>query len=180
MSGNQYVKETLHPTLSPSMDIMVSSNVERLLFDLHGRNGAAIASLMDSFKQGGGFSVEEDRWTEARKLFDSLAVNDEQTCETITEVYQECGELLDPHTAIGVRAARECRRSLATPMVVLGTAHPVKFPEAVEKAGIDAAPALPAHLADLFQREERCTVLANDLKTVQQFVAAHGNRGKPL
>lgn len=180
MSGNQYVKDTLHPTLSPSMDIMVSSNFERLLFDLHGRNGAAIAGLMDTFKQGGGFSVEEDRWTEARKLFDSLAVNDEQTCETIAEVYAECGELLDPHTAIGVRAARECRRSLAIPMVTLGTAHPVKFPEAVEKAGIDAVPALPPHLADLFQRDERCTVLANDLQTVQQFVAAHGNRGKPL
>ena len=174
MSGNQYVKETLHPTLSPSMDIMVSSNFERLLFDLHGRNGAAIAGLMETFKQGGGFSVEQDRWTEARKLFDSLAVSDEQTCETIAQVYAECGELLDPHTAIGVRAARECRRSLSIPMVTLGTAHPVKFPEAVEKAGIDAVPALPPHLADLFQREERCTVLANDLKTVQQFVAAHG------
>lgn len=180
MSGNQYVKETLHPTLSPSMDIMVSSNFERLLFDLHGRNGAAIAGLMDTFKQGGGFSVEQDRWTEARKLFDSLAVSDEQTCETIAQVYAECGELLDPHTAIGVRAARECRRSLSIPMVTLGTAHPVKFPEAVEKAGIDAVPALPPHLADLFQREERCTVLANELKAVQQFVAAHGNRGKPL
>ena len=94
MSGNQYVKDTLHPTLSPSMDIMVSSNFERLLFDLHGRNGAAIAGLMDTFRQGGGFSVEQDRWTEARKLFDSLAVTDEQTCETIAEVYAECGELL--------------------------------------------------------------------------------------
>jgi threonine synthase len=180
MSGNRYDKDTLHPTLSPSMDIMVSSNFERLLFDLHGRNGAAVAGLMDTFKQGGGFSVEEDRWTEARKLFDSLAVDDAQTCETITEVFNECGELLDPHTAIGVRAARECRRSLATPMVILGTAHPVKFPEAVEKAGVGQAPALPAHLADLFEREERCTVLANDLKTVQGFVAQHGNRGKPL
>ncbi len=135
---------------------------------------------MDTFRQGGGFSVEDDRWTEARKLFDSLAVTDEQTCETIAEVYAECGELLDPHTAIGVRAARECRRSPSIPMVTLGTAHPVKFPEAVEKAGIDAVPALPPNLADLFQREERCTVLANDLKTIQAFVAAHGNRGKPL
>jgi threonine synthase len=180
MSGNQYVKGELHPTLSPSMDIMVSSNFERLLFDLHGRNGAAIAELMATFKQGGGFSVDQDRWTEARKLFDSLAVDDAQTCETITDVFNECGELLDPHTAIGVRAARECRRSLATPMVILGTAHPVKFPEAVEKAGVGQAPALPAHLADLFEREERCTVLANDLKTVQSFVAQHGNRGKPL
>jgi threonine synthase len=180
MSGNRYEKDTLHPTLSPSMDIMVSSNFERLLFDLHGRNGAAIAGLMANFKQGAGFSVEEERWTEARKLFDSLAVDDAQTCETIVEVFNECGELLDPHTAIGVRAARECRRSLATPMVILGTAHPVKFPEAVEKAGVGAAPALPPHLADLFEREERCTVLANDLKTVQSFVAQHGNRGKPL
>jgi threonine synthase len=180
MSGNQYVKETLHATLSPSMDIMVSSNFERLLFDLHGRNGAAIAGLMDSFKQGGGFSVEQERWTEARKLFDSLAVDDAQTCETIAEVYEQTGELLDPHTAIGVKAARECRRSLDIPMVILGTAHPVKFPDAVEKAGVGKALELPVHLADLFERDERCTVLPNDLKAVQAFVSQHGNRGKPL
>jgi len=135
---------------------------------------------MDTFRQGGGFSVDEDRWSEARKLFDSLAVDDEQTCETIAAVFAETGEVLDPHTAIGVRAGRECRRSLSTPMVVLGTAHPVKFPEAVEKAGIAKAIELPAHLADLFVREERYSVLANDLKTVQAFVAEHGNRGKPL
>ncbi|GGJ90949.1 threonine synthase [Pseudomonas matsuisoli] len=180
MSGNRYDKETLHPTLSPSMDIMVSSNFERLLFDLHGRNGMAIADLMDTFKSGGGFSVEEDRWIEARKLFDSLAVDDEQTCKTIADVFYETGEVLDPHTAIGVHAARECRRSLATPMVTLGTAHPVKFPDAVEKAGVGRELALPEHLADLFEREERCTVLANDLATVQAFVAEHGNRGKPI
>ncbi|MFJ3010160.1 hypothetical protein [Pseudomonas fluorescens] len=180
MSGNQYVKETLHATLSPSMDIMVSSNFERLLFDLHGRNGAAIAGLMDSFKQGGGFSVEQERWTEARKLFDSLAVDDAQTCETIAEVYAQCGEVLDPHTAIGVKAARECRRSLDIPMVILGTAHPVKFPDAVEKAGVGKALELPAHLSDLFERNERCTVLPNELKAVQAFVSQHGNRGKPL
>ena len=107
-------------------------------------------------------------------------MDDAQTCATIAEVYKDCGELLDPHTAIGVHAARECRRNLATPMVVLGTAHPVKFPEAVEKAGVSQAPALPPHLSDLFQRDERCTVLANDLKAVQQFVSQHGNRGKPL
>ena len=180
MSGNQYAKDTLHATLSPSMDIMVSSNFERLLFDLHGRNGAAVAGLMDTFKQTGNFSVDEDRWTEARRLFDSLAVDDEQTCETIAQVFVESGEVLDPHTAIGVRAARECRRSLDIPMVILGTAHPVKFPEAVEKAGIGKALELPSHLSDLFEREERYTVLANDLKAVQGFVSQHGNRGKPL
>ncbi|WP_263145348.1 threonine synthase [Pseudomonas sp. RIT-PI-AD] len=180
MSGNRYAKETLHPTLSPSMDIMVSSNFERLLFDLHGRNGAAIAALMDSFRQGGGFSVEDERWSEARKLFDSLAVSDAETCSTIAEVFDACGELLDPHTAIGVRAARECRRSLSSPMVTLGTAHPVKFPDAVREAGVARALELPAHLADLFQREERCTVLPNQLQAIQAFVGQHGNRGKPL
>ncbi|MNC69259.1 Threonine synthase [compost metagenome] len=95
-------------------------------------------------------------------------------------MFAATGEVLDPHTAIGVKAARECRRSLDTPMVVLGTAHPVKFPDAVEKAGVGKALELPAHLSDLFSREERCTVLANDLKAVQGFVSQHGNRGKPL
>ncbi|MFT0212168.1 threonine synthase [Pseudomonas sp. F1_0610] len=180
MSGNQYFKDTLHPTLSPSMDIMVSSNFERLLFDMHGRNGALVAQLMDDFKATGKLAVEEDRWIEVRKLFDSLAVNDEQTCATIAQVYAQTGELLDPHTAIGVHAARECRRSLAVPMITLGTAHPVKFPEAVEKAVPGKTPALPAHMVDLFEREERCTVLANDIKAVQNFVSQHGNRGKAL
>jgi len=180
MSGNAYNKDTLHPSLSPSMDIMVSSNFERLLFDLHGRNGALVADLLNEFKQTGKLSVEDDRWTEARKLFDSLAVDDEQTCATIASVYSDCGELLDPHTAIGVHAARECRRSLSIPMITLGTAHPVKFPDAVREAGVGQELQLPPHLSDLFERDERCTVLPNSLADVQQFVAAHGNRGKPL
>ena len=180
MSGNRYNKDALHPTLSPSMDIMVSSNFERLLFDMHGRDGAKVTQLMDHFRATGEMSVEDERWTETRKLFDSLAVDDDQTCATIAKVYKDTGELLDPHTAIGVHAARECRRSLATPMVTLGTAHPVKFPEAVQKAVPSASPVLPMHMADLFEREERCTVLANDLAVVQDFVSQHGNRGKPL
>ncbi|MDT3718890.1 threonine synthase [Pseudomonas oryzihabitans] len=180
MSGNRYDKQQLEATLSPSMDIMVSSNFERLLFDLHGRDGLALAELMANFRSSGTLSVADDRWTEARKLFDSLAVSDAETCATIAEVYAATGEVLDPHTAIGVLAARECRRSLATPMVVLGTAHPVKFPEAVEQAGIGATLSLPPHLTDLLQREERCTVLPNDLAAVQAFVARHGKRGQPL
>lgn len=180
MSGNHYDKDQLHPTLSPSMDIMVSSNFERLLFDLHGRNGQLVAELMNDFKKTGKLAVEDDRWVEARKLFDSLAVSDAETCETIADVFKQTGEILDPHTAIGVRAARLCRRSLALPMVTLGTAHPVKFPEAVEKADITKVIELPTHLMDLFKRQERCTVLANDLTQVQNFVSHHGNRGKPL
>ena len=95
-------------------------------------------------------------------------------------MFEQCGEVLDPHTAIGVRAARECRRSLSVPMITLGTAHPVKFPDAVRQAGVGEALHLPAHLSDLFEREERMTVLPNSLADVQAFVAAHGNRGKPL
>ncbi|TVP87264.1 MAG: threonine synthase [Pseudomonadaceae bacterium] len=180
MSGNQYDKDTLHPSLSPSMDIMVSSNFERLLFDMHGRNGAAVADLMANFKQSGKMSVEDERWTETRRLFDSLAVDDDATCSTIAEVFRDTGELLDPHTAIGVRAARECRRSMSIPMITLGTAHPVKFPDAVRQAAVGEEPDLPAHLSDLFERPERFTVLDNELSVVQGFVAAHGNRGKPL
>ena len=180
MSGNQYDKDTLHPSLSPSMDIMVSSNFERLLFDMHGRNGQAVADLMAAFKASGKLSVDEERWTETRKLFDSLAVDDDATCSTIAEVFRETGELLDPHTAIGVRAARECRRSLSIPMITLGTAHPVKFPDAVRQAAVGEEPALPAHLSDLFERQEKFTVLDNELSAVQAFVAEHGNRGKPL
>lgn len=180
ISGNRYDKETLHPSLSPSMDIMVSSNFERLLFDLHGRNGETVAELMETFRQTGRLSVEEDRWVEVRKLFDSLAVDDEETCRTIAEIFRHTGELLDPHTAIGVSAARACRRSLALPMVTLGTAHPVKFPEAVEKAGIDRTPSLPLHLADLYQRPERYEILPKELSAVQAYIALHGHRGKPL
>src|SRR5699024_11677293 len=95
-----------HPTLSPSMDIMVSSNFERLLFDMHGRNGALVAELMDNFRATGKLSVEEDRWTETRKLFDSLGVDDGQTCATIADVYAASGGLLAPHTAIGVKIGR--------------------------------------------------------------------------
>ncbi len=180
MSGNRYAKDTLHPSLSPSMDIMVSSNFERLLFDMHGRNGPAVTELMSEFRKTGLLSVEDERWTETRRLFDSLAVDDDDTCSTITDVYHATGELLDPHTAIGVRAARECRRSMSLPMITLGTAHPVKFPEAIIKADVNVEPALPAHLKDLFERDERFTVLANELSAVQSFVAQHGNRGKPL
>ena len=180
MSGNRYAREAVYSTLSPSMDIMVSSNFERLLFDLHGRNGLLLDELMQRFNERGELRVEPDRWQEARKLFDSLAVDDEQTCATIAEVYRSTGELLDPHSAIGVRAARECRRSLANPMVILGTAHPAKFPDAIRKAGIDRVPQLPPYLADLLQRPERYTQLDNDLAEVQRYISAHGNRGTPL
>jgi len=172
MSGNRYEQRQLQHTLSPSMDIMVSSNFERLLFDLHGRDGARVRALLEAAANGP-VSIDDDRWRYARKLFDSDAVDDDTTCQTIREVYERNEYLLDPHTAIGVRAARNCRRDAAVPMITLGTAHPAKFPEAIERSGLAVKPVLPAHMADLFEREERYTVIENDLARVQAFMAAH-------
>ena len=172
MSGNRYEQHQLEHTLSPSMDIMVSSNFERLLFDLHGRDGALVKDLLERAKAGP-VSIEDYRWKQARQLFDSAAVDDENTCATIKQVYEANEYLLDPHTAIGVKAARECRRDAAVPMVTLGTAHPAKFPDAVDRAGVGVSPSLPHHMADLFEREERYQVLENDLDVVQAFLAKY-------
>lgn len=169
ISGNDMSKGELVHTLSPSMDIMVSSNFERLLFDVYGRDGAAISDLMAKFKTQS-VQLDQARWEKVRELFDSYACDDEATCKVIETVAQETGYLLDPHTAIGVAAGRECNRDVSVPMIVLSTAHPVKFPEAVLKAGLES-PQLPDHMADLFEREEQFTVLPNELSTVQQFVA---------
>ncbi|MCV6588063.1 MAG: threonine synthase [Marinobacterium sp.] len=171
ISGNDMSKGTLEHTLSPSMDIMVSSNFERLLFDVYDRDGAAISDLMDRFKSEP-VQLDGARWEKVRGLFDSYAVDDETTCEVIKDVHAQTGYLLDPHTAIGVKAARECNRDASVPMITLATAHPVKFPEPVVKAGLEG-PQLPAHMTDLFEREERVEVLANDLTTVQQFISSH-------
>lgn len=168
ISQNKYEKHELAHTLSPSMDIVVSSNFERLLFDVYGRDGSALANLMEKMNSE---TVEFDKtgMAKVRELFDSAAVSDEVTCETIKLVYDETGYLLDPHTAIGVKAARECRRENGVPMITLGTAHPVKFADAIEKAGLET-PHLPHHLLDLFEREERYEVMENELSDLQSFV----------
>jgi len=174
ISGNDMSRGTLEHSLSPSMDIMVSSNFERLLFDVYGRDGAAVADLMARFKKES-VSLGDGEWQKVRELFSSYAVDDKTTCEVITQVHTATDYLLDPHTAIGVKAARECRRDMSVPMITLATAHPVKFPEPVIKAGLEA-PSLPTHMSDLFEREERFQVLDNDLKVVQQYVATHCHR----
>jgi threonine synthase len=172
MSGNRYEQQTLEHTLSPSMDIMVSSNFERLLFDLHGRDGRAVKELLENASKGP-VSIEDYRWKSARRLFDSDAVDDQSTTDTIREIFEQNAYLLDPHTAIGVRAARNCRRDPSVPMITLGTAHPAKFPDAVLESGVKASPELPIHLADLFEREEQYTVLDNDLPAIQDFIVKH-------
>jgi threonine synthase len=168
ITNNDMSKSSLEHTLSPSMDIMVSSNFERLLFDLHDRDGAAVDELLARFKTEG-VSLNEKQIAALQAQFSSASVNDAQTCQTIAEIAAETGYLLDPHTAIGVKAARANNTDKAVPMVILATAHPVKFPDAIVEAGLQP-PALPAHLSDLFEREEAYDVIDNDLTSVQQYM----------
>ena len=172
ISENDHSTRPLEQSLAPSMDIMISSNFERLLFDLYGRDGDAIAGLMKDAKAGH-MNLSDTALVEARKLFSSYRCDDEGMLKIISDVNLDCDYLLDPHTAISLEAARQCRRNLETPMVTLATAHPAKFPDAVKKAGYPHDPELPPHMADLFEREERFTVLANDKDAVHQFMADH-------
>ncbi len=160
----------VHPTMSPSMDIQVASNFERLLFDLSDRDPAAVRARMDQLAQSGGFTVGAAELARARPLFDAARVDEAATLETIAALHDATGELVDPHTAVGIRAARQRRGDPAVPMVSLATAHPAKFPEAVEKA-TGQRPALPPHLADLHRRTERCAQLPGDLGQVQGYIA---------
>ena len=166
---NDYSKQQLEHTLSPSMDIMVSSNFERLLFDMLGRDGDKLARLMDTFQNTGKLSAPESEWLNIKNLFDSCCCDDATTCATISELYEQTGYLADPHTATGVKALQELNLDPAMPKVVLATAHPVKFPEAVEKAGLQS-PDLPAHMTDLLEREEKYSVLDNSLEALHDFI----------
>ena len=172
LSANDYSRNELMHSLSPSMDIMISSNFERMLFDLYDRDGAAIKEMMEHFKTQP-IKLNDHALHAARELFSSHRVDDAATCATIKEVYSSCEYLLDPHSAIGLTAARACWRNHATPMVTLATAHPAKFPDAVKQAGVPVEPQLPRHLADLLQRPERFDVVPNELGAVQAFVAQH-------
>ncbi len=159
-------KKPLEKTLSPSMDIVVSSNFERLLFDLHDRNGQKIADLMNSF-QSGSVNLDRSIVDRARKLFSAYAVDDQTTCDTIARIFKETGELIDPHTATGIEALQVTPKGMTK--VVLATAHPAKFPEAVQKAGFHGV-SLPRDMSDLLSRRERYKILDNDLHDVQSFV----------
>jgi threonine synthase len=157
------------PTMSPSMDIQVASNFERLLYDLCEGDGAAVARLLGEFAARGSLRLPDDALGRARELFDAARVDEDETAATMAEVLRATGQLVDPHTAVGINAGRARRLDPSTPLVMLATAHPAKFPEAVAKAtGI--RPQLPERLADLFERPERCTVLPNDLAAVQRHI----------
>ena len=152
------------------MDIMVSSNFERLLFDLYDRDGAALSQCMTRLSKDKVHALGPQRWQRARQLFDSCRVSDVETCDMIREVAQQYRYLLDPHSAIGVKAARQCRRNTHIPMITMATAHPVKFPTAVVKAGCQQ-PTLPDHMANLFEQPESYQIFDNDLTAVQSYMA---------
>jgi threonine synthase len=167
------------PSLSPSMDIQVASNFERLLFELKDHNGAAVAAGLQAFRKTGVLPADEQSWRRARGLFSGHRVDDRMTLDTMADTYRRSGVLIDPHTAVAVAAARaEANEETATPMIALAAAHPAKFPEAVERAtGI--RPPVPAALADIMERRERTTVLPNDVAGVAGFLRSHARRARP-
>lgn len=169
MKTGRYEMKGVSATTSPSMDIQISSNFERLLFEAYGRDASAIRSAMEGLKQSGAFEIQPEALKFIRKDFRAGRATQKEVAKTIRTVLDETGYLLDPHTAVGVHVASKFEKP-QSPMVVLATAHPAKFPAAVKSAsGID--PALPAWLADLMDREERFEVLPAELKAIESFVS---------
>nr|WP_138285191.1 threonine synthase [Peteryoungia desertarenae] len=176
MKTGRYEMKGVMATTSPSMDIQISSNFERLLYEAYGRDASAIRSSMEGLKQSGAFEIKPEALKAIRKDFRAGRATQKEVARTIKSVLGETGYLLDPHTAVGVLVAKKFEKP-QSPMVVLATAHPAKFPAAVKSAsGID--PALPAWLADLMDREERFDILPAELKAVEDFIGQHARADK--
>ena len=167
LTTGAYHKGAVHASISPSMDIQVSSNFERALYFAYGQDSNATKALMDDLAQGG-FDVGDDVLRTLQDTYKSGRVSEEETSATIKEFFTNTGELLCPHSAIGVRVA-QALRDRATPMITLATAHPAKFPDAVE-AATGVRPPLPDHMADLFDRDERVTRISNDLEALKDII----------
>ena len=167
LTTGEYRTEAVLPSISPSMDIQVSSNFERALFEAYGRDGNAVAQLMDELKSTGRFTVSQGALEALRETYASGRVSEDETAQTIARTHRTTGELLCPHSAVGVAVAEA--QLGATPMVTLATAHPAKFPDAVE-AATGIRPGLPARMADLFEKPERITRLTNDRAALQALI----------
>ena len=161
----------VEPSLSPSMDIQVSSNFERLLFELLERDPVALTETMQAFRETGRMPVPDAIWHRARGVLHGFRLDDAGTEAEIRRLYADAGYLADPHTIIGIAAARTHAPGQGVPTVAAATAHPAKFPDAMERA-TGLRPALPPRMADLFEREEKFTVMPNDLAAVQAKVRA--------
>ena len=167
LSTSEYKPDGVIPSISPSMDIQVSSNFERALFEAYGRDGSAVGQLMDELKAGA-FSVSQGALQALRENYDSGRCDEDETCAMIRTAYGRTGELLCPHGAVGVKVADEHRQP-GTPMITLATAHPAKFPDAVEGAS-GVHPPLPPAMSDLYEREERITRVTNDLGAIETLI----------
>ncbi|WP_108817861.1 threonine synthase [Pseudovibrio sp. Alg231-02] len=176
LDTGRYEMRGVVATTAPSMDIQVSSNFERLLFAANGEDSATVKAQMDSLKQSGGFTLSEKALGFIKEKFSAGRASEEETAQTITDTLKESGYLLDPHTAVAIHVSKEHNDGV-TPMIVLSTAHPAKFPAAVESAsGIH--PDLPAHLADLMEREEKFSVLPADAQEIAKFVEGNARAVK--
>ncbi len=170
LASGRYETGRVEATQSPSMDIQVSSNFERLLFETYGRDAAAIRRLMNDLHQAGGFSIDQKPLAAIRDEFDAARIGETETTGEIARVWREAQKLIDPHTAVGVGAARSVLAERPhVPMIALGTAHPAKFPAAIE-AAVGINPPLPPHLADIFLRKEHFDVLANDPGKLETYM----------
>lgn len=176
LTSGDYSTGTVTPTATPSMDIQVSSNFERLLFDLSGRDGAALAAMMGDFETSRAMSIPADMLAGARDLFTSARIDGDTMAHAMRWASENGGEILDPHTAVGFAAARAANIDPAIPVVTLATAHPAKFRDAVERA-TGHRPALPGRIGGLFDREERYTRLPGDYDAVKAHILAEARRG---
>lgn len=176
LNNNDYRKETMVETISPSMNIQVSSNFERLLFDAHKRvkSEQALPQLMQNFERSGALKISEEIWKNIQKDFVAFSCDDETTKKIIKEFFDKTGEILDPHSAIGVYAAEKFCHSKNYSgefIVTLATAHPAKFPDAVIESGAPK-PELPPFLKGLMKRKEKFEVLANNLEEIKKFISS--------
>jgi len=168
LSSGGYITRGVTPSISPSMDIQVSSNFERVLFDVYDRDGAAVASQMADLKEKGGFQISQGALERLQEIFASGRASEDETRAAIRDTFAATGEVICPHTAVGVKVAQEQPAS-ATPMVTLATAHPAKFPAAVEES-CGQHPPLPNRMADLYDRPERVTEVADDLSAIEALI----------
>lgn len=168
LQTGSYSKGNVHATLSPSMDIQVSSNFERMMYDLSGRNGSTIKDYMAGFAETGKITLSENEIAQARSVFEAKQISDETTTGVMAELQQTTGYIADPHTAVGIEASKLLEAGGA-PRVTLSTAHPVKFGDAVSGA-TGLTPDLPSHMADLYDREEGFAELENDTAALQRLI----------
>ena len=159
----------VNPTLSPSMDIQISSNFERLLFEMYDRDGTQVAKIMDDFRETGKLPVETAKWQKVSETFKGYSLDDKGTSKAIADYQKSENQIFDPHSVIGVKAVHDGEKPTTPTTITAATAHPAKFPDAVKTAtGIH--PDLPEHLADLFERDEKFEVLENDVDGLMAFV----------